>query len=232
MTRALRHVGKIKQTDTRCVVVMMQIPGLEDHALICESDSLPDHYHQSVMGALESNEGQQATNFADELSRRLMFIANRGNLHILQALHEAGFLRKEHVGNIMMTPTPGQAYSLPEVLRQMGKSIPGEKSALDPTRENPNDIRFNPHAHNQQVYESEDKASQARGILTQAEYMERDAARLREQAYAIAPSLRPRAKASAPTPKVESSEAPAVETKAPAKKRPSRPAAKKKASNE
>jgi hypothetical protein len=112
MTKMIRHVGKIKTTDTRCVVVMMQIPGKEDHALVVESDSLPDHYHQHVMDCLDSKEGQSAESFATELGRRFMFVADKGNLTVLQALHEARFLRAVPINHIMMVPAPGMAFAL------------------------------------------------------------------------------------------------------------------------
>lgn len=186
----MRHVGKLRQTDTRCVVVMMQIPGREDHALIVESDSLPDHYHQNVMACLESKEGQSNVNFGDELSRRQIFIADRGNMSILQALHEARFLRPVKIDDVLMVPSPGNAFPLKTVLESMGTNVPGEKYALDPSQD-PNLPKFNPHLHNINSKSSEEKISSAKGIISQAEYLEADAKRLREQAYALAPELRP-----------------------------------------
>ena len=190
MTKMMRHVGKLKQTDTRCVIVMMQIPNREDHALIVESDSLPEHYHQNVMQILESKEGQANTNFGDELARRQMYIANKGNMSILQALHEAKFLRPVQIDDVVMTPQPGSAYPLRQVLQEMGANIPGEQTVLDP-RNDPNAPKFNPHTHNMEAKSSEDKISAARGLIMQAGFVERDAHKLREQAYAIAPELRP-----------------------------------------
>lgn len=194
MTEMMRHVGKLKQTDTRCVVVMMQIPGREDHALIVESDSLPDHYHQNVMNILESKEGQANINFGDELGRRQMFIADRGNMSVMQALHEARFLRAVHIDSVVMTPVPGSAYPLRQVLEGMNAPLPGEKTMLDPAND-PNATKFNPHQHNQEAKSSEDKISQAQGILTQADFLQAEANAKREEAYRIAPELRPQTQA-------------------------------------
>lgn len=190
----MRHVGKLKHTDSRCVVVMMQIPGREDHALIVESDSLPDHYHQSVMACLESREGQSAESFASELGRRQIFITNKGNMSIMQALHEAGFLRPVHIDNVLMTPHPSSAFPLRHVLEQMSKNIPGEKFALDPKNaQNPE--KFNPYGHNIAVNNSEERVSAAKGLLLQASLLETDSKKLKEQAYSMAPELRPQLKA-------------------------------------
>lgn len=189
MVKMMRHVGKLKATDTRCVVVLMQIPNKEDHALIVESDSLPDHYHQNLMEVLESREGQNQTNLADELARKMMFIASRGNMPVLQALHEAKFLRAESVDNITMVPAPGSAHPLRQILESMGNLKPNTDTVLDP-RNNPNNPRFNPHTHNLEGNTAKDKLEAAKGIIMQAQLMEADAAKLRAQAYAIAPELR------------------------------------------
>ena len=188
----MRHVGKLAQTDTRCVIVMMQIPGREDHALVVESDSLPEHYHQTIMQILESKEGQANTNFAEELGRNSMFIANHGNMSVLQALHEAKFLRPALIDSVVMTPSPGASYPLRKVLESMGIGVAGEKTVLDSAND-PSIAKFNPHVHNQEIRSADDKIQTATGILRQADLVSNDATKLREQAYALAPELRPRA---------------------------------------
>lgn len=223
MTKMMRHIGKLTQTDTRCIVVMMQIPGRENHALILESDSLPDLYHQNVMQLLESKEGQSNMSFADELSKRSMFIANRGNIPVLTALHEARFLRAVPITNIVMTPTPGSAYPLTQVLEGMGIDLGGEKTALDP-KHDPNTIKFNPHTHNQDINTSDNKKAAARGLLTQADFVAAEANKLREQAYTLAPEFRPHHA------KQQTSEINNIQ-EAPVKKKRGRPTGSKKAAN-
>ena len=65
-----KHIGKIKSTDKRCVVINSMIPGKEDHALVVDSDALPDKFHDALMTLLESTEGQSAKVLGDLLSRR------------------------------------------------------------------------------------------------------------------------------------------------------------------
>ena len=191
----LRHVGKLVNTDSKCVVVMMQIPGKEDHALIIESDSLPDHYHQHVMDVVESKEGQNDENLSATLGRRYIFIEGVGNKNIMQALHEAGYLRAEPVSNVSMMPDPGHEYDLKTILETQGRLRP---TVLDPNQmEQPvHPEKFNPIAHNIAIEQNEKVSGAARGMIIQAELLERDAAQLRAKAYGINPTLRP----SVPTP--------------------------------
>ena len=49
----MRHVAKIANTDQRCVVAFLQIPGREDHALVIPTDSLPPRTEQAVMDLLK-----------------------------------------------------------------------------------------------------------------------------------------------------------------------------------
>lgn len=192
MTSFKKHTGKLIPTDTKCVVLYMQIPGRADHALIVESDSLPDRYHQAVMDAIESNEGQEAKNLADVLGRRPF--PDGGGIDIMNALHTAGLLRPISIDLVAMSPAPGVAYPLREILEAMGTIDSQDQENVPITDENdPTKTRFNPHSHNVESSNQEAVEGAARGLIVQAELLEKDAARLREQAYAMAPTLKPKA---------------------------------------
>ena len=196
-----KHVGKLSQTDTRCVVVMMQIPGREDHALIVESDSLPDRWHQPVMEIIESSECQGDTNAANVMGRRLMPDTGKS---VLTTLHDAGLLKATPVDRIIMVPTPGAAYPLRSVLEQMGKlAATGEVSMVDNTAvtdaiaENVYETKFNQHAANANAMKRDQAEGLAKGYMLQAEMLMSDASSLFEKAYQVAPWMRP-ARSAAP----------------------------------
>ena len=44
-----KHIGRIANTDQRVVVVFMQIPGKDDHALVVSTDNLPERFHQATI---------------------------------------------------------------------------------------------------------------------------------------------------------------------------------------
>jgi len=196
----LRHVGRLASTDSKCVVVMMQIPGNMDHALIVESDSLPDRMHQAVMEAVESNEGQQDDILANVLGRKPL--PDGGGVDIMNALHTSGRLRPVPIDQVIMVPSPGNAFPLKTILESLGKlsnDPNAEEIPADLAGQDPNELfGFNPHAHNQDAIENEDTLATAKGILIQANMLQAEANGLYEKAYRAAPSLRPAPTATAP----------------------------------
>lgn len=182
----MRHVAKIANTDQRCVVAFLQIPNREDHALVIPTDNLPPRMEQAVMDVLKTPEGQNEENFAVALSRRLM--PDNGQ-NIFEALHTQNRLMAVPVDQVLMLPMPNQPIKLSNILEQMGR-LPSQetKGLLDEYATN----KFNPHVNNQQVNATERSRDTARNLLIQAEMLEADARRKREEAYSIDPSMRPK----------------------------------------
>jgi hypothetical protein len=120
MTGMTRHVGRIVNTGTPCVVVFMQLPERPDHALVVPTKSLPDRVEQALMQVLQSPEGQANPVLANVLNARLM--PDMSNRSILGYLHETRRLVPVHVDNMVMTPLPSTAYPLRRILEDMGKS--------------------------------------------------------------------------------------------------------------
>ena len=103
MSTFKKHVGRIRNTDRRCVVVYMQIPGNEENALVVDTDALPDRFHDALMDIIDSNEGQQTPHLHTLLQRRIL--PDLG-LDMMNALHTYGQLRAVNIDNIVMYPAP------------------------------------------------------------------------------------------------------------------------------
>jgi hypothetical protein len=181
----MRHVAKISNTDQRCVVAFMQIPGREDHALVIPTDNLPPRMEQALMDVLKSPQGQQEENFAVALSRHLL--PDTGQ-NILEALHAQKRLLPVAVHQVVMMPSPNQPVKLSSILESLGR-LPDQQTqgimqeyAVE---------KFNPHLNNQQVTTNENSRAIARNLIVEAEMLELDAKRKREQAYGIDEKLRP-----------------------------------------
>lgn len=181
----LRHVARIANTDQRCVVAFMQIPGREDHALVVPVDNLPPRMEQAVMDVLRSPEGQNEETFALALSRNLLPDTGQD---ILKTLHATGRLVAVPVGNVLMMPRPNNPVKLSTVLEQLGR-LPDQQSKglMEDYALN----KFNPHVNNQKAHTNEQNRSIARNLIVEAEMLEADAKRKREQAYGYDPSMRP-----------------------------------------
>lgn len=293
MSAPQRHIGRMARTDQRLIVIFMQIPDREDHALIVASDSLPPRFEQALMQVVQSPEGQNAQDLGTVLARRLMPDTNAS---LLTTLHTAGLLQPVPVDNIVMFPLPNQAYPLRKILESMGRLIqpqtpqfqnPYGDQFADPLANqspygtdlgpDPNDPRFlaesaseyadpyaeaaalaqqtnpyasqppvatgdiyaqtdrfNQHVQNQNAGVNERNLGIANNLLIEAQMLESEANRKREQAYAQAPSLRP---APPPAPRaaaprrapVATAPVAAAPTTAPAKAKPARAKAAAKA---
>jgi hypothetical protein len=178
-----RHIGKLANTDQRCLVVFMQIPGREDHALIVSTDNLNGRFEQALMSIVESKEAQAAVDLGVVMQRRIMQDTNE---NLLQALHDRGMLRAVHIDQVVMMPVPNMPFPLRGVLRDMGRTIPGEAPVKEAVE------RFNPHANNTAALSDENRLNIAQNLLVEANMLTAEANSKREKAYAYAPHLKPK----------------------------------------
>lgn len=278
MANPQRHIGRMARTDQRLVVIFMQIPDRDDHALIVSADSLPPRFEQALMQVVTSNEGQSAQDLGTVLARRLM---PDTNVSLLTTLHNAGLLQPVPVDNIIMFPLPNQPYPLRQILQSMGRTIQPSAPQVpynpygDPVQEatpyaadlpyvDPNspqflaenaapvaepvqyDLwgqpiaqapvdpyaaavapvnyqqtdKFNPHVQNQNHAANARNSGIANGLLIEAQMLDSEAKRKREEAYKYAPELRPAPPVQQPAP--SRTLAPAPAPKAQAKPRPTK----------
>jgi hypothetical protein len=97
----MKHVGKMKNNSARVAVVYRTIPGDVNSALVVGTNGLSDAYHDTLMGVIESESGQQANELADVLAVRRF---TDGEV-MLSWLHTRGHLKKVPTNLVLMTPT-------------------------------------------------------------------------------------------------------------------------------
>lgn len=193
----LKHVGKIKNTGRRCIVVFREIYNDvgevvdPDNCLVVESDSLPDAEHQDIMQIVESKTMQTNTNAYDVFARSRL----SNGYTALQWMATTNRLRKMPTNNIDLTPNSQIVLPLDQlntIVRmqaegasqaEIEKALNAEKlsdaqSTATPTQASGNDVL--------------DDAAIAKGRLDQAIMFEKQAYELREQAYELDPSLKPK----------------------------------------
>jgi hypothetical protein len=114
MAKAMKHVGKIKNTGVRVLVVFRTLPGESNQALVLPVHNLPDQYHDSIMKLVEEPQAQDAFEFGE-----MMFIRPfPDGRNMLTAMQQDGRLQKVATDNVMMNPTPTSEVVLSE-LNQM-----------------------------------------------------------------------------------------------------------------
>ena len=190
----LKHTGILNNTGKNVVVVFMALPEDADHALVVDTDALPDMYNEALRKVVESVEAQQAKNLADVLARRMA--PDGSNMTMLQKFHGANRLMKTPVANVTMTPKKGVRWPLSEVLQAMNSdtSAPQSFDDLDPETKAAiaSEVKkFNMHAHNTEGETVSGVKGEAKALLEMAQLLESDAQSKREQAYRMDPTLRP-----------------------------------------
>jgi len=118
----LKHIGK--HGDKRVVIVFKTVPNEDHMCLVIYPDVLPVSFHDSIMKLLESEVGQQATDFSEALHRNLL-PDGRG---ILTAIHQEGFLKKINTNQVIVTPTPTSSVRLDELNKILSEMAQGEEA--------------------------------------------------------------------------------------------------------
>ena len=201
----MKHIGRVANTGLKCVVVFRQIYDEngnvtdDKHCLVVETERLPDMEHDDVVRVVESDAGQEAAEFY-EIAHRSMFSDGRP---MLQAMHNAGLLKKYPTTQIDLTPNSNTVVKLSEVNQIIKKQASGMSNAdiantmVDDTDSPPrNHTTLNPtQTINEAVPTQEqpmDDTALAQQMLDQATTYESEVKRLREEAYTMAPDLKPK----------------------------------------
>jgi hypothetical protein len=187
MAKSLKHVGQLINTQKRVVVVFREVPDEPDNCLVVDTESLPDWMHDDVIRAVESPGAQNSSNFYDYAGRTVFTDGS----NMLQSLHSRGLLQKQATANVMMIPNRSTKIRLDElntIIREQTGNEPVVSDKTDDLGMAGKDV--NPTAPNTNEVISDTDI--AKNMLTQAEQFESEAKRLREEAFDMAPDLRPK----------------------------------------
>jgi len=179
-----KHSGVLKNTGVRVAVVFRKLPTDDKVCLIVETERLPDSYHDYIIQTLNSKEATETNDFYEVLNRRTF----PDGTNCLTSLHQRGYLRREPVSNVTMMPLPGQAVPLELINATIDKKVDEylarQKAAQADKSE---DIKTVIDS----VAVKSDPAMTAKGLIIQAELLEKEAAAKREEAYTLDPESRP-----------------------------------------
>ena len=188
-----KHVGQNVSTQQKVVVMFRQIPEDPEFCLVVDTDGLDENMHTDLMNEVEGPMAQQQVDFYKHADNHFF----RDGSKILQRLHQSGKLIRIETSKIMMTPDNKTNILLDTLNKQLG--------ALEA---NPN---MDENQFNQQMNTSTDAVTigdevkpatvsksnandgvlddfkLAKGFISQANGMETEAKRLREQAYDLIP---------------------------------------------
>jgi hypothetical protein len=208
---SLKHVGRIKNTGSRCVVVFREMYNekgavVDKHScLVFESQMLPDAEHQDLMRIIESEGAQSTGDLFNVLSRERL-----GNgVPALAWLNQNNRLRKFPTDNVEMTPDAQTTLGLDTLNKIVGMQASGatqaeiENALQDDTDNAPRSAATVADVVNTDVEtpmvnspQTDDgvlgDADIAQHLLAQAVQFEAQAKDLKEQAILLDPSLKPK----------------------------------------
>ncbi len=171
----MKHVGYDASSKRKYVVVFRQLPDDKNSALVVETETLLDRYHDSLMSAVESSEAQATDDLYEVLNRKIFFDGEP----ILQTLHMKKYLKKVPTDSVHLSPTPGVAVSLSEHNDRIGAvEIPEEDTSERPSEQG-----------DRKLSAEEEKTGQARNLIIQAQLLEEDARKKRAEAEKMVPGI-------------------------------------------
>lgn len=100
--KSMKHIGKMKNTGAKVLVVFRTLPGESHMSLVLPVANLPDQYHDSIMTLVETEQAQDVFEFGEIMHIR-PFPDGRPMLRAMQADSR---LLKTPTDNVIMTPTP------------------------------------------------------------------------------------------------------------------------------
>lgn len=187
----MKHIGFVKKTNSKVIVIYKTIPGDPDSCLVVDRDALRPFEEDQIIPQLESKDGQDAFDFGDLLARRKMpvdaMVDQAGEevaqsvtgVSVLQYLHSKGMLIKLPTYNVVMTPESNVQVPLNElnqlIADQRGVKV-SDLAPKDPTN----------------LPKDDPQKIEAKNILGRAERLILQAEELKERAYKLDESLRPK----------------------------------------
>jgi hypothetical protein len=208
---SLKHVGRIKNTGRRCVVVFREMyneKGVvvdENNCLVFESESLPEAEHNDLMRIIESGAAQSTGDLFEVLGRERL----GSGVAALQWLSASNRLRKFPTNNVELTPDSTTILGLDTLntivkMQSAGKSQEEIENMLRDDTDQPPRVSeivkealdgtdvTNADATTQTGDGVLDDATIAANYLAQAEMFETQAKDLRAQAETLVPTAKPK----------------------------------------
>jgi hypothetical protein len=212
MARPLKHIGRINNTGAKVLVVFRTLPGESNTSLVLPVSNLPDHYHDSIMEMVVTDQAQEAFELGE-----MMFIRSfTDGRPMLQAMQADGRLQKVSTDRVTMTPNPNDSTLLSDLnvliaeqknctIDDLYTFVSGAPKKSDTKVEDivkvkdlaPNvdpDIPAPVRAQAALTETLSDKDI-AKSLRSQADAMYKEAARLRKEAEDLDPTVKKTAKA-------------------------------------
>jgi hypothetical protein len=99
----LKHIGELKGDGAKVIILFRTVPGEPENCLVMGPKFLPDTYHNALMKAVESQEGQTSFELGTYLGRQKF----PDGIDMLALLHNDNYIKKMPTANVIVTYGPG-----------------------------------------------------------------------------------------------------------------------------
>jgi hypothetical protein len=202
--KPLKHIGRMKNTGAKVLVVFRTLPGESNMALVLPVANLSDSYHDSIMTVVETDQAQETFEFGEIMFTRT-FPDGRPMLQAMQADER---LQKVPTDLVIMTPTTNDNVQLDQlnvlIAEQRNCTIDELYTFVSGAPKKPNDATVEDIVEVKDIAPTEPlKASEnnvlsdkdiAKSYRSQADTMYKEAARLRKEADELDPPQKKTAK--------------------------------------
>lgn len=195
--KTLKHIGRMKNTGARVLVVFRTLPGESNNALVLPVSNLADSYHDALMQLVESEQAQETNEFGEIMHIR-QFPDGRP---MLLAMTQDNRLQKVATDLVIMTPTHDSEIQLDQlnvlIAEQRNCAIDDLSSFVSGAPKTKAEKK--PEVVETEVVESKTDAplsdkDLARSYRSQADSMYKEAAKLRREADLLDPPQKKAAK--------------------------------------
>jgi hypothetical protein len=189
-----KHVGRIKTTGRRCLVVFRTLPGDAFNCLVIQTESLEPDYHDQLIKLVESPSAQLANEFSEVLARAIFSDGST----MLPSLHVKGLLSKVPTDIVEMMPNNQTSIILADlnqlIAQQQGVSV--QDLAIKPNPAQNEEIQElamvkeppAPVQEEQVITATGTPEEQAKFYRSQADKLAKEAANFRRLAEELAPT--------------------------------------------
>ena len=185
----LKHIGRVKATNKKCLVAYRTLPGDAYYCLIVPTENLPDSYHDAIINLVESSTGQTANEFAEVMARSSF---PDGSI-MLAALHTQGRLVKASTDQIEMLPNNSYAILLSELNQTIAeqRGVPVDDLSIKSSLESKQvDAKVEIKPVVEELTTLLTPEEQAKKYRSEADRLSKEAASLRRQAEDLIPTAK------------------------------------------
>lgn len=134
--KLLKHIGQLKDTQSRIILLFKSVPDEKDMALVCQVDTLPDLVREEFMELVENKECQASTDdLGVYLSRKTLRSAGAAGQSALNWLHQVRKIEKVATNKVVMVPHPSTHILLSDILKEMSSLNSSENASKENTKE-------------------------------------------------------------------------------------------------